>query len=104
MVGEPAKRSKLPLVAVLVVLAGVVVALAVPMVIKHKRRAKTAEATANVEQIAKKVFDFHEQAHDFPPSGGAWSPDTQPCSARGGRFAPTGRIWHKSPWRDLSFV
>ncbi len=97
---------------VMVAVAGIMAAVAIPAFIKYTRKAKSVEATEGIDKIAvgAKAYylaDRYDQAgqlqpHAFPAGSQEWTP-AKTCCAQGGKCQPDPSDWNRGPWMALHF-
>lgn len=103
-------------IMVVVVILGVLAAVAIPAFIKYIRRAKTAEAYDKLALLYRGSAAYITNSNEdvtrgttgtgvalrFPPSAGP-SPADNCCSYPGDMCIPLNEDWDDSPWRELDF-
>lgn len=106
---EERGRGAFTLIELMVVVAiiGVLAAVAIPTLIRYIRKAKSAEATANVRKIADGARSYFMEDSErrqlmlarFP----ADAPLTPPQQCCPGKCAPDPALWETPAWIDLKF-
>jgi type II secretory pathway pseudopilin PulG len=94
--------------AVVVVILGILAAIAIPSFIRYTRRAEATEATLSLSRIAFGATSYYEsRAPDvreaFPPSTD-WTPAVPPCEGGSPLYQPRDDDWSHATWRALGFV
>jgi type IV pilus assembly protein PilA len=66
---------------IVVAIIGILAAVAIPAFINYMKRAKTSEATLNVEQIGKGAVAYHDGHYNQVPSAGDLVPSGGPATS-----------------------
>lgn len=94
---------------------GILAATAVPAFINYMRRAKTSEATLNVDRIFEEVVTYYEAEHIGGPAGSVithqlpqstgWTPAVPCCEQTGEKCVAADNIdaWNTPAWKSLDF-
>lgn len=89
MTSAPKKKSNAGLIALVVILlacplliavAGVIAAIAIPSFVRYERAAQTAEATTNLASIATRMEAYYVEFQQYPSAPA--SPPEPPCGTR----------------------
>jgi hypothetical protein len=100
-----------------VMVIGILAAIAIPSFIKYKRRAESSEATFSLSRIVYGATAYWDGARDresegelvagslrrFPDSVD-WTPRHPPCEAGAPRYEPDEKDWEKPTWRAMAFA
>jgi prepilin-type N-terminal cleavage/methylation domain-containing protein len=112
-----AKTSGFTLVELMIVVAiiGVLAALAIPAFTKYVRKARTSEASAQLNKMWMTSVTYYESDHtsaagvvltkEFPGPSAAWE-SAQECGCQTGTLCPGGNpVWNADAvWQALSFA
>ena len=82
-----------------VLIVPILAAVAIPAFINYTRRAKSSEATVNVEQCYNGAVAYIAENAQLPPSSD-WTPSAPPCAEA---YMVNPGIWDVSPWKELNF-
>ena len=91
---------------IVVVIIGILAAVAIPAFVGHMRKAKTSEAMLQLNKVGKNAKSQYSVTTRFPQGTAAVLPgaDGTACAAPGGRFAAMGSAWSADPvWEELGF-
>ena len=102
---------------IVVAILGILAAVAIPAFINYMKRAKTSEATVNVDRIYEGGVAYFEQKHVVTgvstiskshclPSTVTWTPDATPNKTE---YIATAALWHgntgnPAQWEALDFA
>ena len=101
----------------LVMVLGILAAIAIPSFIKYKRRAESSEATFSLSRIVYAATAYWDGERDresggelvsgslrrFPDSVD-WTPRLPPCEGGAPRYVPDEKDWEHPTWRALAFA
>jgi type II secretory pathway pseudopilin PulG len=102
-----------------VMVIGILAAIAIPSFIKYKRRAESSEATFSLSRIVYGATAYWDAERDgerdeggelvasrlrrFPDSVD-WTPKLPPCEGGAPRYHPDDKDWEHPTWRALAFA
>jgi type II secretory pathway pseudopilin PulG len=102
-----------------VMVIGILAAIAIPSFIKYQRRAESSEATFSLSRIVYAATAYWDADRDgerdeggelvasrlrrFPDSVD-WTPRMPPCEGGGHRYEPDEKDWEHSTWKALAFA
>ena len=92
-------------IMIVVVIIGILAAIAIPVFAGQMKRAKTSEAVVQLNAITKSAKSYYETNSRFPQGSAALLPaaDGTACSQAGRKFAASS-AWSTDPmWLDLDF-
>jgi len=91
---------------VVVVIIGILAAIAIPMFSGSMKKAKTNEAQLQLNELGKNAKTYYQAATKFPQGTAGVLPgaDGTACTATGGKFAANTAAWDADPvWTELDF-
>jgi prepilin-type N-terminal cleavage/methylation domain-containing protein len=91
---------------VVVVIIGILAAIAIPVFSQQMKKAKTGEAQLMLNEIGKNAKTYYQANTKFPQGTATPLPGTDggACTAAGGKFAVDAAGWQGDPvWSDLDF-
>lgn len=91
---------------IVVVILGILAALAVPEFSKYAKRARTSEAMTNISRIFAAQVTYNEEAHERGLHGNFVSAPPTPMAAPGSaKYPSNSAVWMNSlEWRSLGFA
>jgi type II secretory pathway pseudopilin PulG len=102
-----------------VMVVGILAAIAIPSFIKYKRRAESSEATFSLSRIVYGATAYWDAERDGEREGGGelvagslrkfpdsvdWTPRMPPCEGGTHRYEPDAKDWEHPTWRALAFA
>jgi hypothetical protein len=100
-----------------VMVIGILAAIAIPSFIKYKRRAESSEATFSLSRIVYGATAYWDGERDREsegelvsgnlrrfPSAVDWTPRLPPCEGGAPRYQPDDKDWEHPTWRALAFA
>jgi prepilin-type N-terminal cleavage/methylation domain-containing protein len=91
---------------IVVVIIGILAAIAIPMFSQQMKKAKTGEAQLMLNEIGKNAKTYYQANTKFPQGTATPLPGTDggACTAPNGKFAVDTAGWEGDPvWTDLDF-
>lgn len=89
---------------IVVVILGILAAIAIPAFVRYVKRSKTTEAIVNVSMIYQGEMSYHQSAAERLSEASfvsaAANPSTAPSTAK---YTPIVGSWNAAGWREIGF-
>ena len=89
---------------IVVVILGILAAVAIPAFTRYVKRSKTSEASGNIAKIYQGELSYYQSSSDRLSSAGFATAAANPNAAPGNtRYAVNTALWNVGGWRDIGF-
>ena len=89
---------------IVVVILGILAAVAIPAFTRYVKRSKTSEATGNISKIYQGELTYFQQSQERSTAAtfltAAANPSASPTASK---YAANNTIWHTGNWADIGF-
>lgn len=90
---------------IVVVILGILAAVAIPAFTRYIKRSKTSEATGNLSKIYQGELSYYHNASAHLPLASFIAASANPAAApSSGKYAVNGAAWNAPGWREIGFM